>query len=124
MRSHRKGEKIGWIGGWTGGFLWVLILAAVWMIQGNFGRGITGILIFITAMILVYLFAPWKHPATQYWKLMLPVYGAFFLSVGWAVASFDGFHKFGLWWKSLIWMIPCLIPLGTTGKRIWHVDED
>jgi len=28
---ERKGEKIGWIGGWFGGFIWLALLSIIWL---------------------------------------------------------------------------------------------
>ncbi len=35
--SDRRQEKIGWIGGWFGGFIWVLILSVV-LVHVSFDR--------------------------------------------------------------------------------------
>jgi hypothetical protein len=33
--SERIQEKIGWIGGWSGGFIWVVILSVVLLFKGQ-----------------------------------------------------------------------------------------
>ncbi|MEI8183138.1 MAG: hypothetical protein WCG29_10590 [Desulfomonile sp.] len=33
--ANRLGEKAGWIGGWCGGFLWVLLLSVMWVVKGR-----------------------------------------------------------------------------------------
>lgn len=35
IHMSRKGEKIGWIDGWIGGFIWLCILSIVWLVQGK-----------------------------------------------------------------------------------------
>ena len=117
---NRKGEKIGWICGWHGGFIWLGVLSVVWLFQNRINDGIIGIAIFIVASIAIITTAPWKHPNTRYWKLMLPVYLLFFISITFCIYSYGGLESTGLKWTSLFWMIPCLIPFGTTGNRTWN----
>ena len=33
--ADRRQEKIGWLGGWAGGFIWVVILAVMLLVQGK-----------------------------------------------------------------------------------------
>ena len=117
---NRKGEKIGWIGGWHGGFIWLGVLSVVWLFQNRINDGIIGIAIFIVASIAIITTAPWKHPNTKYWKLMLPVYLLFFVSITFCIYSYGGLEITGLKWTSFFWVIPCLIPFGTTGNRTWN----
>lgn len=35
---ERRGEKAGWIGGWIGSSLWLLIMSVVWGAEGRPGR--------------------------------------------------------------------------------------
>ncbi len=119
---NRKGEKIGWIGGWLGGFIWLILLSAVWIVQGKISNGMMGIILFIFAVSLIFMLAPWKHPNTKYWKLMLPIYSLFFISVALAIYLYDELKNVGLTWMSLLWIIPCLIPLVTAGNRKWNID--
>ena len=78
---RRTGEKVGWTGGWLGGFLWLLILSALRLVQGRAIEGLTGVGLFVLAVGAVLLIAPWRHPSTRYWNLMVPVYLLFFSSV-------------------------------------------
>ena len=34
MRERRQ-EKIGWVGGWLGGFVWVLFLSVILFVRGQ-----------------------------------------------------------------------------------------
>ena len=115
----RKGEKIGWIGGWHGGFIWLGVLSVLWLFQNRIGEGIIGIAIFMVASIAIILTAPWKHPNTRYWKLMLPIYFLFCVSIAFYIYSYGGLEGTGLKWTSFFWVIPCLIPFLTTGGRNW-----
>ena len=116
--KDRTGEKVGWIGGWSGGFIWLLILSGIWLIKGQLKTALAGITLVAAAAFCIFWFAPWKHPTTPYWKLLLPIYAAFFLSICFA-ALFGGFTGFTVDWWSLFWLFPLLIPLVTMGKRTW-----
>lgn len=117
--AGRTGEKVGWIGGWLGGFIWILILCIVFLIQGKQTEGLIGLLLLLLGVLLVLVCAPWKHPTTCYWKLMLPIYALLIVSFLWALQSSGGAEKLGLGWWSLSWFLPLLIPFGTVGRRRW-----
>lgn len=117
--KDRMGEKIGWTAGWTGGFIWVLILSIVFLFQGKTEQGLLGIVLVLTSMFIIILFAPWRFSSTHYWKLMLAPYGMFFLSIVWAVWSYGGFGVIGLNWWNLLWLVPMLTPFGIVSKRKW-----
>jgi hypothetical protein len=117
--KNRSGEKIGWIGGWLGGFIWALILAIVFLFQGKRLEGIIGLLLVGLAIFIIFFFAPWWRPDARYWKLMVPVYIAFFAAAAWAVWSYGGFKILGLGWWHFSWTLPFFIPLFTTGRRTW-----
>ena len=116
---ERRGEKIGWIGGWLGGFLWVAVLAAVFLCQGKTVSGISGLLLFMVAAVAIFSAAPWRHPVTPYWKLMLFPYALFFMSAAWALWTFGGIGQTGLNEWNLLWILPVLIPAGVAGRRKW-----
>ena len=119
---NRKGEKIGWIGGWLGGFIWLALLSAIWIVQNKINNGALGIILFTAAIILIFRFAPWKYPNTKYWKLMLPIYSLFFVSIALCIYLYGGLKSIGLNWVSFSWLIPCLIPFVTMGNRRWNVN--
>jgi len=118
---ERKGEKIGWLGGWTGGFLWLAILTVVWLAQGNMrlataGTGLVGI-----AMLFIISLAPWKHPETKYWKLMLPLYAMLMTAVAVIVWVEGGPARLGLSGWSLLACLPLFLPFITAGRRTWTI---
>jgi len=117
---NRKGEKIGWIGGWSGGFTWLGLLSIVWLFQNRTGSGMIGTAVFVVAIITITATAPWKHPDTKYWKLMLPIYLLFFISIALCIYLYGGLESIGLKWTALSWIIPCLIPFVTIGSRTWN----
>ena len=43
MMASRAGEKLGWLGGWAGGFLWVLALAILFLLRGQLVDGLVGL---------------------------------------------------------------------------------
>ena len=119
--TARRGEKIGWTFGWLGGFLWVAVLAVVFFARGQVLAGGSGILLAAVATGLIVLLAPWRHPCTAYWKLMLPLYAAMAASGLWAVLAFgsealpaEGFP----WWTTGL-LLPLLLPLWNGGRRRW-----
>lgn len=67
--EKRTGEKTAWVGGWLGGFIWVLILSVIWLLQNRLTEGMAGLMLVFVAVGFVFASAPWKHPVTPYWKL-------------------------------------------------------
>src|SRR3989304_43309 len=98
MRSDRKSEKGGWILGWSGGFIWVLILLVIQLANGNLPHALVGSALVAAAVTAINVFAPWRHPTQPYWKLMSPIYLLLFLSLAW-----------------LIWLSGGIAPLGLSG---------
>lgn len=118
--KDRRGERIGWTAGWLGGFVWVFALSCVFLVQGRSQQGAAGMALAGIAVLSVVFFAPWRFPSTPYWKLMLAPYGAFSLSVVWAVWAYGGLEASGLTWWNLLWLLPMLLPLGTLRTRTWN----
>ncbi len=119
---ERKGEKIGWIAGWTGGFIWLALLSALWLVQGKMrlataGTGLVGI-----AVLFMISLAPWKHPETKYWKLMLPLYAILLTAVAVIVWLEGGPARLGLSGWSLLACLPIFLPFVTAGRRTWTAD--
>jgi hypothetical protein len=118
---ERRQEKIGWVGGWLGGFVWVLLLSVMLLVRGETLPAVIGLLIFAMACAAIGIFAPWRHPLTTYRRLLAPLYMLFFCAVGWGVWSFGGPRQIGLnsWWSLLI-VMPLMMPLWMGGKRRWQ----
>jgi len=119
--AGRRQEKLGWIGGWLGGFVWVAILAVVFLVQGRWLAGIVGLAVAVVACAAVLLTAPWRHPGTPYRVLLIPIYVLFFGAVGWGIWAMGDPRQLGLngWW-SLLLVLPILTPLWTVGGRRWE----
>ncbi|NLI83242.1 MAG: hypothetical protein GX443_16380 [Deltaproteobacteria bacterium] len=117
--STRRQEKAGWTLGWLGAFLWVPIVSVVFLFQAKWLRGAGGAGVFAIAAASIVGAAPWRHPSTPYWKLMLFPYACFTLSVIWAVWAFGGFTALDLNWWNFLWMLPMFLPLGILSRRKW-----
>ncbi len=121
--TERRGEKIGWVGGWIGAFCWLPLLSVVWFLDGRPGAGILGLALPALGVGLAVLLGPWRHPTTPAWKLLLPVYGVFLAAVVSSVALYGGLEEVGLRWWNLFWLAPMLLPLFLTGRRTWEDGE-
>lgn len=115
----RTGEKIGWMAGWLGGFFWVFALSIMFLIQDKWLQGLWGFFLFGLAVLSILFLAPWRHPSTAYWKLMVLPYSVFLGSAAWALWSFGGLKVEGLDGWTLLWLLPLLIPVGVLCKRKW-----
>ncbi len=120
---ERKGEKAGWTWGWIGGFLWVAIVALVFLAQGKIAAGCTGLLVFVTAIWAIRRFAPWCHPATPYWRLYLSLYLLFLLTIPWAIWEFGGLGDEQLNGWLLLGLLPTLTPIFINGRKTWAEGE-
>ncbi len=122
--DDRKQQKFEWIGGWLGGFIWVLILSVIFLFQGRAVQAWVGLVITFGAVIVIWYFSPWKHPRTTFRLLMTPIYVLFFAAIAWAVWAMEDFQSMGInsWWSALI-LLPVFLPFWTVGTRRWD-DND
>ncbi len=118
--SERKQEKVGWIGGWSGGFIWVVILSVMLLFKGQTAGAVAGFIIVGVAGLAIVLTSPWRHPRTPYRILMTPIYLLLFVAVCRGVYTFGRPENMGFssWW-SLAILFPVLLPLWTVGNRRW-----
>lgn len=119
--SERRQQKLGWIVGWSGGFVWVLILSIVLSARGQLIGAGAGFLLAGVAISVIVLAAPWRNPQKPYRLLMAPIYFVLLICLIWAVWAWGGPQEMGFssWW-SLSVLIPVLIPLWTVGNRRWE----
>jgi len=121
--ADRKGEKIGWIFGWLGAFLWVAVLAVVFLARGRTVEGVLGLALTAVDVLCIFAFAPWRKPSKAAGALMLPLYLVLFAAAAWAVRSFGGLKANGLKWWNLLSLLPLFIPLALMGGRKWEGDK-
>ncbi len=115
----RKGEKSGWILGWSGGFLWIFSQVIVHLAKGNLLSALVGIALLVTAATFILRFTPWRYPTQLYWRLMLPLYVLLFLSIAWAIWISGGAAELGFNIWSIFLILPLLLPLYLAGSRRW-----
>lgn len=119
--TERRGEKLGWTLGWSGGFVWVPILAGVAWAHGKALQAVMGLLLAGVAGTLIRSLAPWRHARTPYLKLMLPIYGLLAMGVAWGVWAAGDPRKLGInGWASLLTLLPITLPLWLVGRRRWE----
>ena len=115
---NRKGEKLGWIGGWIGSFCWMPAFGIVCFVKGQLIYGAIGTAFFFIALFLILKCVPWKYPKTKYWKLMVPIYTMFLVSVIAVIYVLTGFNDLARIQYG-VWMIPCLAPIAILGNKTW-----
>ena len=120
QRISQKGSRIGWLAGWAGGFLWVVVIAIVKLAQGEATVALCGIALTVMAFAGIWCLRPWKYPDVRIWKLMVPLYLVFLLAIPWAVWTFGGLEHSDLNWWMFLWLLPCMTPFWTIGVRLWN----
>lgn len=117
--QSRMGEKVGWLGGFAGGFLWIPALAVLFLVRGERVAGLVGIALCVLGYSGVVWFSPWRFPDTRYWRLLLPPYLALAAAVVWAVWGFGPRSADALAWWQLGPLLALLSPFVTIGWRRW-----
>lgn len=120
MSGSRRGEKAGWVGGWLGSFLWVGLFACVWAVRGKVAASLAAGGLFVLALVLVFVLAPWRRPTSPFWKLAVPLYVVMAAAVVVAIVTEGGFAVAGLSPWSLFLLLPVLMPLLSGGGRRWQ----
>jgi hypothetical protein len=123
MKDPRRGEKLGWTLGWAGGFLWVVVLAAVAAARGDGASAALGALIAAAAFAAIAGLAPWRHPSRPYWQLLAPIYMLFAAAIAWAIRAAGGAAAAGFRGTSLLVVLPILLPFFLAGRRRWSDGE-
>jgi len=119
--SERKGEKIGWIGGWIGSFIWLIPVSFVWLIHKQTAAAIILMLIFVLAITLTFQLTPWRYPKTYYYKLMLPNILLIYISAIVCIYFYYELENGKVSWFLFIWLIVFFTPIITLGKRKWEM---
>lgn len=119
VTDSRRGERLGWLLGWMGTFLFLPVLAVVVWLQGQHWIAVASVPLWALAELLVFRLAPWRYPSTRYWRLMLPLYVVLLASVVLVMVGFGGLEGSGLRWWNMLWVLPMLTPLFILGGRRW-----
>lgn len=123
LAESRKGEKIGWLGGWLGGTIWIMVLPVLLYSRGELLSAVIALVLFCIAMILVPVMAPWRHPQTPYYLLLLPLYAVYLGTLILAIVSLDLFREEHIRPWYFLWILPCFSPLFIMGHRRWTDGE-
>jgi hypothetical protein len=121
--NTRRGERIGWIGGWCGGFVWLVLLGILWIVQGRLVPGAAALGMAALGVFVILDRRPWCHPNIPMWRLMIPIYVVFLASLVVFVRFGGGFERMGLSPWSAFLLLPVLSPLWTAGQRRWRDGE-
>ena len=116
--NERGGEKWGWIGGFFGATCWILVGAGILLVQGKILQGLTGVVLFMVAVTMTAVCAPWRNPNTHYWKLMLAGLATPLSSIVWAVWCFGDQDSNLL--PLLVVLPTVLIPVWQQRHRRWN----
>jgi len=119
----RRGEKFGWIGGWGGGFVWLVILGVLWFVQGRALSGAAALGLAALGCLVIFDRRPWRHPDTPLWQLMIPIYVVFIGAFVLFVVLQGGLANMGLSPWSGFLVLPILLPFWTAGRRRWRDGE-
>ncbi len=117
----RSGEKIGWVGGWFGSMLFLPILGIVFMSQHQITPGAILMGAFVVLFPMVFMLAPWHHPATRYWKLMLPFYVVFIAAGVGAALTANISDRLSLW--QLFTLSVFILPFFSIGAKTWNENQ-
>jgi hypothetical protein len=116
----RSLEKWGWWGGWFGAYLWLPILSIASGFRGDRLLAFAGTALFVVAVAAITYWAPWRHPTTRYWKLMLPCYLGLVAGVALVLSrhieSARDLVNMPYTWT---WLILLILPMLTIGKTRW-----
>jgi len=123
LPTTRRGEALGWLIGWLGSLAWLVALAWLLTARGAWLMGAAGGALFVLGLTLTWRLAPWRHPETPYWRLLLPLYLPLGVGVTWAIAASGGWASSGLSGWEALWCVPLLSPLFTIGARRWQDGE-
>lgn len=124
--NGRTGERIGWLAGWAGSFLWAPVLGIVFLIRGRPVVGAVGLALAVAGMGVAYHVRPWRHPDTPFWKLMPAPMAVLAIAVAWTLWGFgpQAVHADGPGaWVLLPILGVFVSPFFTVGRRRWRDGE-
>jgi hypothetical protein len=120
VMQPRSGEKLGWLGGFAGGFLWIPALAVLFLVRGETAAGLAGFVLGAVGYGAVVSCRPWRYPDTRYWRLLILPNLALFAAVPWAIWGFGPEAAGSLDWWLVLPFLALLSPFVTIGWRRWR----
>ena len=117
---ENRGAKAGWTWGGIGSIIWILILAIVLLVQGNYLGMVCSVAFFLAGILYVILVAPWKHPNTPFGLIYLGLLVIILAAA--AVLIITWYPGQAAEFKNLRWLffvLPLLIPIFIMGKKTW-----
>jgi hypothetical protein len=111
--------KLGWLLGWAGGFLWIVVLALVFSSRGQLLVGASGLCLATLGYSAVFVLRPWRFSSTRMWRLMLLPYLAMLAGIPWAIWGFGAEAAEALSAWQLLLLLPVLSPMFSMGWRRW-----
>jgi len=117
--NDRRGEKLGWTLGLLGGTAWMFIFAALAFFAGDWPIGALVLGVGLCVVGMVIKLAPWKHPATPFWKLFLPPVAVIILTAG-ILMEWAGHKLSALEWAPALLVGVFLFLLTGIGSRRWQ----
>jgi hypothetical protein len=114
------GPKIGWIGGFLGASLWLLILSAVRLANQDLRGGLLGLVLYFACLGCIFGLRPWKFPHTRLWKLYTATLAPLLVAAGlfyWREMPLD-LSLSGLF--SVVSLLTVLfLPVFLHGRKTW-----
>lgn len=116
-----KGIKYGWYGGTLGGYLFLPIVAAVFMHTGFFWHGVLCLVSFAAGIGYSLFVTPWKYPDAGYGKLLVPLISPIVLILAVIVITRPEYQGQAINVWQFLFMIPMFImPVILTWKHTYN----
>jgi hypothetical protein len=116
--KHSRGLKIGWLGGYAGATLWMLLLGIVRFAQGWNYRGLLWTACFLICAGITRQFLPWRRPETElrrlYFVSVTPIVVTVLLMLFLNVAL-----ESSMLWSVIPGILVLYLPVFTLGKKTW-----
>lgn len=117
--KQSKGLKIGWLGGYAGATLWMLLLGIVRFAQGQNYRGLLWTACFLICVEITWLFLPWRRPEIElrrlYFVSVTPIVITVLLMLFLNVAL-EG----SVLWSVIPGILVLYLPVFTLGRKTWN----
>lgn len=118
--EHDRGPKIGWMLGGIGSQIWLIAMAVIFFLKGDWFPALAGVGFFVLGIVYIYKFMPWKYENTTLRKIYLGLFSIIFSSAAVMLILWP-FYEPAKTTRAfyLIYLLPGLIPVITFGKKTW-----